>query len=152
MFADNRGFSVRYTAAITPSLVNVATVGLTRVGYSNSGTQGNAFNLGAIDTYQNFSARPFLRINPTLNASDDLTWTKSTHTVAAGFNFRNIDNRLSSYSNSYPSYSFSQGILVGLGPTSTMPPPIIWAARHWRIRPPIRMLSVTYSAWWTVRA
>ncbi len=115
LFADNRGFSVRYTAAITPTLVNVATVGLTRVGYSNSGTQGNAFNLGGLDTYQNFSARPFLRINPTLNAADDLTWTKSTHTVAAGFNFRNIDNRLSSYSNSYPSYSFSQGILVGLG-------------------------------------
>jgi hypothetical protein len=115
LFADNRGFSLRYTAALTPSLVNVATVGLTRIGYSDSGTQGTGYTLGLIDTTYNYGSRPFLRINPVWNAADDLTWTKGSHTIAAGFNFRNIDNSLSSYSNSYPSFSFSRGILIGLG-------------------------------------
>jgi hypothetical protein len=115
LFADNRGFSTRYTATITPSLVNVATIGLTRIGYSFSGTQGTAFNLGNLASYLNYNSRPFIRINPTVNAADDLTWTKGSHTIAAGFNFRNFDNSLSSFANSYPSYSFSRGILIGLG-------------------------------------
>lgn len=116
LYADNRGFSVRYTATLSPTLVNVATYGLTRIGYSNSGTQGTSFMLGDdIDSLQNYSARPFIRINPTYNFNDELTWTKGTHTITAGFDFRDINNSTASYASAYPSYEFSRGLLIGLG-------------------------------------
>jgi hypothetical protein len=115
VFSDNRGFSTRYTKTITPSLVNVVTVGLTRIGLSQSGASGTAFTLGDIDPLTDYSSRPFIRINPTWNVADDVTWIKGSHSLSAGFNFRNIDNAPSSYANAYPSYRFSRGILRGLG-------------------------------------
>ncbi len=115
LFADNRGFSARYTASVSPALTNVLTFGLSRIGYAESGAGGNAYTLGPIDPLVDTAARASSRINPTWNAADDVTWIKGRHTLSAGFNFRNIDNRLTSYANSWPHYSYSQGILFGLG-------------------------------------
>jgi Carboxypeptidase regulatory-like domain/TonB dependent receptor len=115
VFSDNRGFSTRYTSTITPSLVNIVTVGLSRIGYSQSGAAGTAFTIGDIDSMTDYSARAFLRVSPTWNAADDLTWVKGSHSISAGFNFRNIDNNPTSYANAWPSYRFSRGILRGLG-------------------------------------
>jgi hypothetical protein len=117
ILADNRGFGLRYTATLTPSLVNVANVGLTRIGYANTGTIGTGLTFGNISSVYNYnnSARPNNRINPTWNVGDDVTWTKGSHTITGGFNFRFIDNSLVNYSNSYPNYSFSRGLLLGLG-------------------------------------
>ena len=114
-FADNRGFSVRYTALLTPSLVNVASVGLTRIGNQISGPAGTALSFGPISPITNYSNRAAIRINPVYNVTDNLTWTKGSHTIVGGINFLFFDNALSNYANSYPSYSFSRGILVGLG-------------------------------------
>ena len=118
LLSDNRGFSTRYTSMITPSLVNVATVGLSRIGYGITGTSGTGFTPGDdVAQFNNFgaNARPSSRINPTWNVSDDITWTKGAHTVTAGFVFRNFNNNLASYANSWPNYSFSRGLLLGLG-------------------------------------
>ncbi len=114
LLSDNRGFGIRYTALLRPNLTNTANVGLNRIGFGQTGASGPSFSLGAISTTQNF-ARASGRINPVWNFSDDLNWTKGSHTVTAGVNFRWIDNRVLNYANSYPSYSMARGVLLGLG-------------------------------------
>ncbi len=114
LLSDNRGFGIRYTAVITPSLINTANVGLNRIGYTSTGATTPSLTLGAGSTLQPF-ARGAARINPTWNYSDDLNWIKGKHTVTGGVNIRSIDNALLSYANAYPSYSFGRGVLLGLG-------------------------------------
>ncbi len=118
LLADNRGFSVRYTGILTPTIVNTATAGLTRVGLSTTGTTGTGFTPGdSLSSFYNYNSadRPTSRINPTWNFADDLTWTKGTHTITTGINVRLINNNPISYANSWPVYNYSQGLLVGLG-------------------------------------
>jgi hypothetical protein len=115
LLQDNRGFSVRYTTVISPTMTNSANVGVTRIGYSQTGASGASFTLGPLATAQNYSIRPSTRINPTWNFNDEFTWIKGRNTVTAGVNLRWLDNNLNSFSNSYPSYSFSRGVLLGLG-------------------------------------
>lgn len=114
LLSDNRGFGIRYTAILAPSLTNTANVGLNRIGFVQTGSTDPSFSLGAISTTQNF-ARASSRINPVWNLSDDLNWIKGSHTITGGLNFRFIDNRVLNYSNSYPSYSMARGVLLGLG-------------------------------------
>ncbi len=115
LLADNRGFGTRYTALLSPSLVNVANIGLTRIGYGYTGTSGFGLTLEDLTSLSNFGARARNRINPTWNVTDDLTWTKGTHTIEGGFNFRFIDNRISDFLNSWPTYSGLHLDLQGLG-------------------------------------
>lgn len=115
VYSDNRGFSARYTALLSPSLVNVASLGLTRIGNQMSGASGASVTLGPINPITYYTNRASQRINPVYNLTDSLTWTKGSHTVTGGINFLFIDNALSNYANSYPSYSFSRGVLLGLG-------------------------------------
>ncbi|MDE3196561.1 MAG: carboxypeptidase regulatory-like domain-containing protein, partial [Acidobacteriota bacterium] len=115
LLSDNRGFGIRYTAILTPALTNTANVGVTRIGYGQTGATAAALNLGAVSTLQAFTPRGSGRINPTWNFNDDVNWVKGRHTVTGGINFRWIDNNVSTAANAYPSYSFSRGVLVGLG-------------------------------------
>ncbi len=115
LLSDNRGFGLRYTALLTPSLTNTANVGVTRIGYSATGSTAPSVTLGAESTFAAYTPRPTGRVNPTWNFNDELNWVKGRHTVTGGINFRWIDNRVLSYSNSFPSYAFSRGVLVGLG-------------------------------------
>jgi hypothetical protein len=115
LLQDNRGFSVRYTTILTPTMTNTATVGLTRIGFSQTGATGASFGLGAIASLQNYTIRGSTRINPTWNFNDEFTWIKGRHTITAGVNLRWLDNNLNTYTNAYPSYSFSRGVLLGLG-------------------------------------
>ena len=114
LLQDNRGFGVRYTAVLTNSITNTANFGLTRIGYTQTGSTDPSFSLGAISSLENFT-RASSRINPTYNFTDELNWVKGTHTITAGTNIRWIDNNIDSFSNSYPSYSMSRGVLLGLG-------------------------------------
>jgi hypothetical protein len=114
LLSDNRGFGIRYTALVTPTLVNTANVGVNRIGFGQTGATGASFTLGAISTLENYT-RGTGRINPVWNFSDDLNWTKGSHTVNGGVNFRWLDNRVINYANSYPSYSMARGVLLGLG-------------------------------------
>ncbi len=114
LLADNRGFGARYTAVLAPNVTNVANIGLTRIGYGSTGASGTALSFGDISSLQNYT-RANNRINPTWNFNDDVTWVKGSHTIQAGINFRWINNNLSNFANSWPSYSFSRGILFGLG-------------------------------------
>ncbi|HVW84986.1 MAG TPA: TonB-dependent receptor [Bryobacteraceae bacterium] len=114
ILSDNRGFGIRYTALLTPSLTNTANVGVTRIGYGLTGSNDPSLTFGGLAGLENF-VRGTGRINPTWNFSDDVNWVKGRHTITTGVNLRWIDNNLASYSNSYPSYSMSRGVLLGLG-------------------------------------
>ena len=111
---NSRGVSAMYTAVVTPSLVNVVTFGLTRIGLERTGTLGTAFVHDTIDSLQDYT-RGFIRIAPTYNLANDMTWSKGKHTVTGGINFRFIRNDRTNYANAFPRYAFSRGNLAGLG-------------------------------------
>jgi len=112
---NSRGLSALYTSVLTPSIVNVAAFGLTRIGFNQTGPTGTSFTQDSIDSFSNFGTRGYLRIAPTYNINDDLTWTKNAHTITAGINFRFVRNGTTNYANAWPSYSFGRGSLTGLG-------------------------------------
>jgi hypothetical protein len=114
LLADNRGFGTRYTAILSPTMTNTVNFGLTRIGYGITGNNNTSLSFGDLSNLQNFT-RGSNRINPTWNVTDNFTWVKGRHTIAAGFNMRFFNNDLLSYGNSFPSYSFSRGSLFGLG-------------------------------------
>ena len=114
---NSRGISVLYTALLKPTVVNVASFGLTRIGLNETGPTGTAFSLDSIDPFVNYTTadRGFIRIAPTYNVNDDLTWTKNTHTITAGANIRFVRNGMTNFANAWPNYSTSRGSLTGLG-------------------------------------
>jgi hypothetical protein len=111
---NSKGLAARYTAVLSPSLVNVFSYGFTRLGITQSGSPGTSISFDSISPTTNFT-RGFGRIIPTTNLVNDLTWTKGAHTVQAGINFRLVQNDRNSFANSFPSYSFSRNTLRGLG-------------------------------------
>jgi hypothetical protein len=100
--------SAVYNTVFRSNLINTFTFGLTRIGLNQAGTVGAAYTLDTITSFQNYnsSARGFVRIAPAYNLVDDLNWIKGRHTITAGVNTRLIRNDKSSYTNSYPSFSF----------------------------------------------
>ena len=116
LLADNRGFGVRYTALVSPTLTNTFNVGLTRIGYTMTGNTNTSLSFGApfLSSLQNFS-RGNSRINPTWNITDDVNWVKGNHTVTIGGDLLLFNNTINNYANSFQSYSFSRGLLYGLG-------------------------------------
>jgi hypothetical protein len=118
---NSRGMATRYTAVLSPNLINVASYGYTRLGIAQAGTPGTALSFDGIAAPQNFgaAARSFGRIIPTHNIANDLTWNKGRHVVTGGINFRLIANDRNSFVTAYPSYSFSRNTLLGLGSDMT---------------------------------
>ena len=109
---NSRGLALRYTAVLTPHLVNVLNYGYTRLGTSSTGNQTVIPGFGF--TTLTATPRPSQRHAPTHNLTDDLTWSKERHTVQGGINFRFTENANLTFNN-VPSYSFSRNTLLGLG-------------------------------------
>ena len=101
---NNKGLSVRYTAVLSPSMVNIFTYGLTRLDENLSGVSGTGFQFEptALSPLQDWSARARGRTNPLSNVLDDFTWTKGKHTVTMGLNFRYNRNNTSTFTNAFP--------------------------------------------------
>jgi hypothetical protein len=112
---NSRGMSAMYTGVLSTSIVNVASFGLTRIGFTQTGPTGTSFTLDSIDSFQNYNTRGLVRIAPTYNINDDVTWTKQAHTITFGASLRYIRNGVTNYANAWPTYSFSRGSLTGLG-------------------------------------
>src|SRR5439155_18897473 len=107
--------SAMYTGVLSTSMVNVASFGLTRIGFTQTGPTGTSFTLDSIDSFQNYNTRGLVRIAPTYNINDDVTWTKQAHTITFGASLRYTRNGVTNYANAWPTYSFSRGSLTGLG-------------------------------------
>lgn len=114
---NSKGFAARYTAVVAPTVINVLSVGLTRLGLEQSGTPGATLQFDGVDSHVDYrqAARGFARRSPTWNIANALTWNKGAHTIGAGFNFRFISFDRTSYLNAFPTYSFSRNTLAGLG-------------------------------------
>ena len=111
----SKGISAQYTALLKPNLVNVFNLGFTRMNQGLSGVGGPVLFMNPLDSLQNSSARAFGQRLPTLNPTDDLTWTKGKHSITVGFNFRFIHNDTSSYASAFSRYGFGATELIGLG-------------------------------------
>jgi hypothetical protein len=109
---NSRGLAGRYTAVITPHLVNSLTYGYTRLGTASTGNESVIPSFGF--TTLQATPRASQRVAPTSNAADDLTWTKGRHTVQTGVDLRFWENDRLSFNN-VPSYSFNRNTLLGLG-------------------------------------
>ena len=109
---NSRGLAGRYTAVLSPRLVNVLTYGYTRLGNSTTGNQTvlPKFYFDLLTAVP----RASVRIAPTTNVADDLTWIRNRHTLTFGVNFRYLENDKLSFNN-LPNYSFSRNTLLGLG-------------------------------------
>jgi hypothetical protein len=109
---NSRGIAATYTTVLSPTLINVFNYGLTRLGTQSSGVGGSSvsFSPSLLTPFP----RASVRISPTHNLVDDMTWVKGKHSVQFGGNFRFIVNDRIAYNN-YPSYSLSRNTLKGLG-------------------------------------
>ncbi len=112
---NSRGISTLYTALLSPTMVNVLSFGLTRIGLNQTGPSGAALNLDQLDTPVNYSSRAYIRISPTYNINDDFTWTRGPHTITAGANIRFVRNGYTNFANAWPTYGFGHTTLTGLG-------------------------------------
>ena len=109
---NSRGMGARYTAVLSPAMVNVVNYGYTRLGTASTG------NETVLPTFYFASPiavpRPSQRVAPTTNFSDDFTWSKGRHSIQFGLNFRFAENDNNTFNN-VPNYSFSRNTLLGLG-------------------------------------
>src|SRR5262249_47797119 len=96
-------------------IVNVASFGLTRIGFTQTGPTGIVFRLDSIDPFQNPDIRGFVRVAPTYNLNDDVTWTKQTHTITADASMRLVRSSLTNFANAWPTNALSRANLTGLG-------------------------------------
>ncbi|MEZ5356845.1 MAG: carboxypeptidase-like regulatory domain-containing protein [Bryobacteraceae bacterium] len=111
-YEGHRGISARYTAVLKPTVINVFSYGLTRLGVQQSGVGGASVSF--VPATLTAFPRAITRIQPTHNIVNDTTWTKGAHTVQFGANLRLVTNdRMQD--NNYPSYAFSRNTLKGLG-------------------------------------
>ena len=109
---NSRGLAGRYTAVLSPRLVNAFNYGYTRLGTATTGSETVLPSFGFTTLLP--TTRPSSRIAPTHNITDDITFITGRHTIQAGFNFRYVSNDRTS-GNNVPNYSFSRNTLLGLG-------------------------------------
>jgi len=109
---NSRGLAGRATQVLSPHLINVVNYGYTRLGTASTGSTTVIPTL--YFTAPIATPRESQRVAPVTTITDDLTWSHGRHTVTGGISFHFSENDHISYSN-YPSYSFSEATLLGLG-------------------------------------
>ena len=130
---NSKGISAGETWTITPHIVNDLRYGYIRQGYSNRGTgQGDYttfrfINDSTTDPY--YVTRSSVVNVPVNNIVDNLSWTKGSHTLGFGGNWRLIHNNRGSDANSYNLASTNPywyadtppdpGAVLGLQPVSS---------------------------------
>jgi hypothetical protein len=125
----SKGFTVGYTAALRPTLVNAFHWGYTRQSFGVSGnnnTQPFIFFRGLNDnSTSNNSSLSLIRSRnyqtPVNNFVDDVSWSKGKHTLQFGTNIRFIRNPRSSFLTSFPDgFTNSSGLAsAGIADTGT---------------------------------
>lgn len=101
------GLAANHSWAISNSLVNNFTYGLTREAFTTGGdSDQNSIVFRFIYQPVNFT-RGQSRTTPVHNIVDDLSWTKGTHAMQYGTNIRLISNNRISFGTSYDNGSFN---------------------------------------------
>lgn len=102
---NSKGIAVGETWSISPHIVNDVRYGYIRQGYSNRGIgQGDYVTfrfINDVSSDPNYITRTSVVNVPVNNIVDNLTWTKGSHTLGFGGNWRGIHNNRGSDANSY---------------------------------------------------
>lgn len=111
---NTKGIAAGDTWTISSNWVNSARYQFSRQGYSNvSGAQGNFSTLSATPPLPIGSAT--FTFVPVHNFVDDVSWTKGTHTIQFGANYRRIDVRSITNSTSFNAANNNWAWLYGDG-------------------------------------
>jgi hypothetical protein len=111
---NSRGYSVQYQGQLSPTLIDTARYGYTRLGVTQSGITGPQFDVRSFTDLLNFNARPLGRIVPVHDINDDLTWVKGKHTLQFGGVVRIVTNDRIDDANSFPFFGANNGFCIDL--------------------------------------
>jgi len=111
---NSRGFAIQYQGQFTPTLINTARYGYTRVGVDQSGVSGAQFSLRSFDDLQDYGARPQGRTVPVHEINDDVSWTRGKHTLAFGGAVYFVRNHNQNEINSFPEFQANNGFCIDL--------------------------------------
>ncbi len=90
---NSKGIAAGYTALIKNNLINNFRYGFIRQGLGTGGLNNQDFiNFRGLDDTQGFGSQTILTNVPVHNFVDDVSWTKGTHTIQFGANWRLIHN------------------------------------------------------------
>ena len=106
---NSKGMAVQYEGIFSPNLINTVRYGYTRLGVSQSGTQGSSFDVRSFSDVVNFGSRASGRIVPVHDINDDLTWTRGKHSLQFGGVVNLINNSRLSESASFPAFDINNG-------------------------------------------
>jgi hypothetical protein len=114
------GLAASHAWAISNSLVNNFTYGVTREAFTNGGDSDlNSVVFRFIYQPLNFT-RGQTRTTPVHNFVDDLSWTKGNHAMQYGANVRLISNSRTSFGTSYDSATFNPSGYAASGDVVTL--------------------------------
>ena len=98
---NTKGISAGYTATLRPTMVNDLRYGYIRQGYQVSGVgSGDYVDIYTL-TQPTAQTRNSVLHVPVNNITDTFSWTKSTHTIQVGGNWRGISNESNTDANSF---------------------------------------------------
>lgn len=115
LWVHPKGFVAGHIWTINSSLVNQVRFGVTRQSFSQQGDSDQNSVIFRF-VYQPVAfVRTLSRTTPVYNITDDLSWSKGTHTIQFGTNLRFIRNNRTTFANAYdaavinPSYYSNNG-------------------------------------------
>ncbi len=112
---NSKGIAAGYTALISNSLINNFRYAFIRQGLGTGGINNQDFvNFRGLDDTQGLGSQTILTNVPVHNFVDDVSWTRGTHTVQFGTNWRIIHNNRQSNADNI---SFAQTNLYWLNPS-----------------------------------
>jgi hypothetical protein len=116
---NTKGIGVGHTWSIGQNVVNDVRFGYARQGYSLRGIgSGDYVDFTGLTPLQGETRSRVVHI-PVNNLIDNFSWTKGTHTIQVGANWRQIHNDSGSDTSSYNSASLNPGTMAGNAPDPT---------------------------------
>ena len=116
---NSKGIITGYTWVISPTKVNNLHYGFIRQGIGENGASAQNFiKLRGLDTPV-ADNRTTSKIVPVHNVTDDFSWTRGTHTIQFGGNYRMITNERNSNANSFTFGFTNAAFLIPTGIANT---------------------------------
>ena len=118
---NTKGIAAGYTWTATPNIVNDIRYGYIRQGYQTSGQGKGDYVFFRFLTQPGAETRNTILHVPVNNVVDTFNWTKGTHTIAVGGNWRYIQNQHGTDANSFDGASTNPYWLTN----TTLPDPSV---------------------------
>jgi len=98
---NTKGLAAGYTATITPNIVNDLRYAYIRQGYASAGIGQGDYVVVRFLQQPTAQTRSSIVNVPVNTIDDDLSWTRGTHSISLGGNWRMIQNNTSDNNNSF---------------------------------------------------